>query len=1099
MKSNNVSIILYFRNQRELAEQTLTAIYEHLTGPFEVFVVDDASNDGTADALRSVIEYYAHDETFFFEHSATKGRALSIQETLSQCTAPIVWMPVGFTTLNDEALRVALQQLRSSDARFAVSGSFTWPENGERIREIMLADYRLDTSRLPDDNQVLIKLRGMPADRCFVNPYLTGWFALEWLLRERWYPQESGSAASQDVCIEVSPFVHPIDDRRQDVARRAVGELQALMQRYGMVAMGSLTGEGSTSSRADGDRSTPSRSSGTAHSGSGDDARLRTEPFSQGASSADDGPAVESTSGAPDAGSTVTDISKYTAAFIEYTDDEDVSDDTPAKDKHEDVLANPDQPIQPVTGKVVPLNESNSARTAGASSVPGAAERPAARTHKLTPFGKRTGYSIDVGTSEVAASLKPRLEQFFEEGEFPLALKEISQAMEAHPGDTDLVRIKIVILERMRRYVEAAELKHKLKNGLTEFKVRKEKLLIVDPADDTSSRAAVVDAQEERFPSRPVGQDKPAAPASSFDAPSPDVPSLGSPSFGSPSLGSPSLDDNDDEGVVSAPVPVRSAHSGDSSPIDSPSKDESRHDRPEPGTTPAESQSNPLATDDAEAAGQDSDSSKPEAEAIGQDSDSTKPEADAAGQDSDSSKPEAVAAGQDSDSTKPEAAPTFPSKPVAAADPNATRISIIIPTTGDGKRLLESALVSLSRHAMMPDRELIVIDNASLDETYRYLNQLRKDRFMNIRIITNPENKGFAASVNQGMDIARGSYVFVMHNDVHLTCDAPGKLADLMDIFDDIDVMGPVSGVSLNPDQRMHQPESDPEALRYADYADSFAMLIRRTTAARFDERFETAYFEDVDFCQQIRNRGRRIAVARGIGVDHRGGATAAVLGVEPNGPQYWKNLAQFNEKWGTEPKMPFFGDETSPVFQLITISETINPYYPEKELVQLAQRLLTSETRHELVQTRHARADLYALIRLMMVLDVRDVLRQLEQQLAELDLDDQLRYELIDFYYRKHIYSRGEKYLSELPASRMHFEFRLLQLRILMGDKKLEEAAVLLNRLMDERPAHPELFKITADLHKFSGNRDEAAKFYLLAHQANPFVYSPRRDLLTG
>ena len=66
MKSNNISIILYFRDQRELAEQTLTALFENMRVPFELYVVDDASGDGTPETIRSVIEFYAHDETYFF-------------------------------------------------------------------------------------------------------------------------------------------------------------------------------------------------------------------------------------------------------------------------------------------------------------------------------------------------------------------------------------------------------------------------------------------------------------------------------------------------------------------------------------------------------------------------------------------------------------------------------------------------------------------------------------------------------------------------------------------------------------------------------------------------------------------------------------------------------------------------------------------------------------------------------------------------------------------------------------------------------------------------------------------------------------------------
>jgi len=982
VKSNNVSIILYFRNQRELAEQTLTAIYENITGPYEVCVVDDASTDGTSDALRSVIEYYAHEETYFFEHSVSQGRALSIQGIIPQCSSTVIWMPVGLTTLHDEALRVALQQLRSSDVQFAVSGSFDWPETAESRKDIARNNFRLDFSKLPDDNQILIKLRGMAPDQCFVNPYLTGWFALEWLFRLQWNPNSTGS---QPAFIEVSSFIHAIDDRRPDVARKAIDEFAALLHRYG--ADVGMVPARYVDERSDFDMA----------------------PIGITSKVTPDVDTDEEESAA-DEEQSIADISRYTAAFIEYIDDEDDSGVVPnslapASDKKEDVVANSTQPIQlpqtPAPSSARPVKS--------------------AKTHVMSPFGKRNGHTVDAGDSEVAAALKPRLEELFSEGEFPVALKEISTLIEANPNDVDLVRIKIMILERMRRYVEAAELKHKLKNGLTEFKVRKEKILVVDPADDTSSRAAVMDEQGERFPSRPVSvQTASDVPASSADS---DQVSLSA--------------------MVETSVEVDEPFNEASTPVDEPADE-----------IPAEE---PKSNDKVDVFDG------------------------------------ATSAGHTDEKS------TFPAKSVKVADPSKTRISVVIPTTGDGKRLLESALVALSRHGMLPDRELIVIDNASLDETYRYLNQLRKDRFMNIRVITNPENKGFATAINQALEIARGEYVFVMHNDVHVNGDAPGLLADLMDIFDDIDVIAPVSGVSFNPDQRMHQPESDPESLRYSDYVDSFAMLIRRANGLRFDERFETVYFEDVDFCQQVRNRGKRVAIARGIGVDHLGGATAAVLGIEPNGQQYWKNLAQFNEKWDASPKLPYFGEEASPIFQLITISETINPFYPEKEMVQLAQRLLTSETRHEMVQTSHARNDLYALIRLMMVLDMRDVLRQLEKQLDDHDLDDQLRYELIDFYYRKHIYSRGEKYLNELTESRRHFEFRLLQLRILMGDKKLEEAAELLNMLIDERPAHPELFKITADLHKLSGNREEAAKFYLLAHQANPFVYSPRRDLLVG
>jgi GT2 family glycosyltransferase len=431
-----------------------------------------------------------------------------------------------------------------------------------------------------------------------------------------------------------------------------------------------------------------------------------------------------------------------------------------------------------------------------------------------------------------------------------------------------------------------------------------------------------------------------------------------------------------------------------------------------------------------------------------------------------------------------------------SADRHKTRISIIVPTAADGKHMLENLLISVARHANEPDRELIVIDNASLDSTYSYLEQLRTDRFMNIRVITNNENRGFAASVNQGLDLARGTYAFVIHNDVTLRSDAPGKLADLMDRNPEAALMGPVTPVTVHQEQRYHQPDENPDVVRYTEVLDSFAIMMRRNMRLRFDERYQMSWFEDVDLCNTAWQNGQKVAIARGVLVDHLGGATSTVLGCGYMGRCYWKNMSRFNEKWGAEPNLPYFGEGTSPIFQLITISEIINPYYPEARLLAKAGQLLTSETRNDILSSSHAQADLFALIRLMMVLDVRDVLRQLEEQLDLSQPDENLLYELMEFYYQRHIYSRAMNYLSQLEAYQRSFRFRLMELRILMGDKKLEEATDLLNELLSERPATPELYKITGDIHLYYGNKKEANHFYLLAHQADPFRFSERRDL---
>ena len=52
----------------------------------------------------------------------------------------------------------------------------------------------------------------------------------------------------------------------------------------------------------------------------------------------------------------------------------------------------------------------------------------------------------------------------------------------------------------------------------------------------------------------------------------------------------------------------------------------------------------------------------------------------------------------------------------------------MVPTTGVGKYQLERCLNSLAGTVSKSDTELIVVDNASIDDTFDYLDQLTRKR-----------------------------------------------------------------------------------------------------------------------------------------------------------------------------------------------------------------------------------------------------------------------------------------------------------------------------------------------------------------------------------
>ena len=77
--------------------------------------------------------------------------------------------------------------------------------------------------------------------------------------------------------------------------------------------------------------------------------------------------------------------------------------------------------------------------------------------------------------------------------------------------------------------------------------------------------------------------------------------------------------------------------------------------------------------------------------------------------------------------------------------------------------------ISALRHYTRPPWELIVIDNGSTDGTAAYLSGVQDAAAVPVTVISNRENRGFPAAINQGLQQARGEYLVLLNNDVVVT------------------------------------------------------------------------------------------------------------------------------------------------------------------------------------------------------------------------------------------------------------------------------------------------------------------------------------------
>jgi GT2 family glycosyltransferase/predicted O-methyltransferase YrrM len=239
--------------------------------------------------------------------------------------------------------------------------------------------------------------------------------------------------------------------------------------------------------------------------------------------------------------------------------------------------------------------------------------------------------------------------------------------------------------------------------------------------------------------------------------------------------------------------------------------------------------------------------------------------------------------------------------------------SIIIPVFNnvDYTRNCIQALIHTTQNIHC---EFIIIDNASTDDTKKYLYGLSGD----IRVITNPENLGYTIACNQGAQAASGELLVFLNND---TIPQDGWLKSLINTVEADGQIGAVGAKLIYPDGTLQEAGaivfSDGSALNFGrgedpakplynricevDYCSGACLLIPHKVYKEldgFDEMYAPAYYEETDFCFKLREHGYKVIYQPQSHVVHYGSVTA---GLDPSGPlrKYLAiNKVKFVQKW---------------------------------------------------------------------------------------------------------------------------------------------------------------------------------------------------------
>lgn len=244
-------------------------------------------------------------------------------------------------------------------------------------------------------------------------------------------------------------------------------------------------------------------------------------------------------------------------------------------------------------------------------------------------------------------------------------------------------------------------------------------------------------------------------------------------------------------------------------------------------------------------------------------------------------------------------------------------LSIILVNFNDAAHLPE-CLSSIEANAGGIDREVTVVDNASTDGSA----VLVPERFPRVRLVRNEKNEGFGRANNRAARDSRGEFLLFMNTDVVLHPGALGSLLGEMRAHPETGVAGPAL---LAPSGRFQasfggrtgffselakkgllnrlrtRALGNSRGRREVRWVSGAFLLARRQAfleSGGFDDGF-FLYFEDIDLCERILEKGWKVVFLPEAVSSHHGGAVTSARPLRSR-VEYRKSQLRFYRKHGS-------------------------------------------------------------------------------------------------------------------------------------------------------------------------------------------------------
>jgi GT2 family glycosyltransferase len=245
------------------------------------------------------------------------------------------------------------------------------------------------------------------------------------------------------------------------------------------------------------------------------------------------------------------------------------------------------------------------------------------------------------------------------------------------------------------------------------------------------------------------------------------------------------------------------------------------------------------------------------------------------------------------------------------------RISIIIVNYND-RAHFPDCFASLERVVAVLPAEVILVDNHSEDGSAE-----AAESFGWVRLIRNEENLGYARANNIGIEAARGDFFLFLNAD---TVVPEGSLPTLLAELEARPGAGAIGPALVRENSRIQVSFGrevnfiselwqkffrnpyyrtvlrSTSRAREVGWLSGACLLARRSAvegAGGFDKNF-FLYFEDIDLCRRMREKGYRLVFFPGVKVIHVGGASTS-QGKWRSRLEYRRSQIQYYRKHNSE------------------------------------------------------------------------------------------------------------------------------------------------------------------------------------------------------